>query len=312
MATTRRLTRPRQVRRRRWTRAPSVVKLGGELIEDPRRLRRIARGLVDASTRQPLVVIHGGSREVDAEMDRVGLPKHTVDGLRITDAATLDVVVGVLAGRVNTRLVAAIGAAGGSAVGLTGADAGISPVTPARRYRATDGSWVDLGFVGVPRRSRAPQLLLDLAGAGHLPVVASIASDSRGRLYNVNADTLAGDIAARLRATQLIVVGATPGVLDEAGRTIPVVDDARLVQLIREGQASAGMIAKLLACRSARLSGVARVAIIDGRKRVALDTDGGTAMTLVTGTASAGDASVALRRGSARPVLRAGRAGRRR
>ena len=298
-----------RLRCRRWACAPSVVKLGGELIEDPRRLRRIARALVDAATRQPLVVIHGGGREVDTEMDRLGLQKQTVDGLRVTDAATLDVVVGVLAGRVNTRLVAAIGAAGGSAVGLTGADASISPVTPARRYRATDGSWVDLGFVGVPRRGTAPKLLLDLAGAGYVPVVASIASDARGRLYNVNADTLAGDIAARLRATQLIVAGATPGVRDETGRTIPVVDDARLVRLIREGQASAGMTAKLLACRAARLGGVARVAIIDGRKRAALDADGGAGTTLVTGTASAPGARAVSRGRSARVAARTGRAG---
>lgn len=310
MPSTRRQINPRRVRRRRWARAPSVIKLGGELVEDPRRLRRIARALVDAATRQPLVVVHGGGREVDAEMERLGLQKQTVDGLRVTDAATLDVVVGVLAGRVNTRLVAAIGAAGGSAVGLTGADAGISPVTPARRYRATDGSSVDLGFVGVPKRGAAPKLLLDLAGAGHVPVVASISSDARGRLYNVNADTLAGDIAARLRATQLIVAGATPGVLDEAGRTIPVVDDTLLVQLIRERQASAGMIAKLLACRAARLGGVARVAIIDGRKRAALDTADGTGMTLVTGTPLTRDASEMSRPRSARVASRAGRAGR--
>ena len=117
---------------RRAARVATVVKLGGELLEDTRRLRGLARALVDEASRGPVVVIHGGGREVDAEMARLGISKRSVDGLRITDAATLDVVVGVLAGRVNTRLVAAIGAAGGSAVGLTGADGGVARVTRAR------------------------------------------------------------------------------------------------------------------------------------------------------------------------------------
>ena len=284
MPATRSVARPSRPRRARTALPLSVVKLGGELLEDPRRLRRLARALAEAATRQPLVVIHGGGREVDAEMARLGIRKRVVDGLRITDAATLDVVVGVLAGRVNTRLVAAMGAAGGSAVGLTGVDAGISRVSPARRYHATDGSRVDLGFVGIPRRDGPPRLLLDLSRAGHVPVVASIASDTHGRLYNVNADTLASNIAARLDAEQLIIAGATPGVLDDAGRTIPVVDDKRLAQLIRDGHASTGMVAKLLACQAARRGGVARVAIVDGRRRAALDTRAGTGMTMVTAT----------------------------
>lgn len=136
--------------------APHVVKLGGALLEEPRRLRRIARSLRDAAARCPVVVVHGGGREVDAEMARLGIRKRAVDGLRITDADTLDVALGVLAGRVNTRLVAAIGAAGASAVGLTGADAGVAPVRPARRHRATDGTQVDLGFVGLPKRRDRP------------------------------------------------------------------------------------------------------------------------------------------------------------
>lgn len=93
-------------------RTPILVKFGGELLEEPRRLRRLAKALVAAETGGPIVVVHGGGREVDAEMAKLGMAKRAVDGLRITDAATLDVVVGVLAGRVNTRLVAAIGAAG--------------------------------------------------------------------------------------------------------------------------------------------------------------------------------------------------------
>ncbi len=266
-----------------------VVKLGGELLEEPRRLRRIARSLRDAAARRPVVVVHGGGREVDAEMARLGIRKRAVDGLRVTDAAALDVVLGVLAGRVNTRLAAAIGAAGASAVGLTGADAGVAPVRPARRYRAADGTQVDLGFVGLPKRGAdPPRLLAELMRAGHVPVVASIGGDGKGRLYNVNADTLAADLAVRLGAGRLTMAGATPGVLDANGRTMPAVDDARIGRLIEDGQARAGMVAKLLACRAAKRGGVARVEIVDGRRPAMLRGGDGTdttGATLVTGPA---------------------------
>ena len=263
-------------------RTPILVKFGGELLEEPRRLRRLAKTLVSAETGGPIVVVHGGGREVDAEMARLGIAKRAVDGLRLTDAATLDVVVGVLAGRVNTRLVAAIGAAGGRAVGLTGADAGIARVRRARRYRGSDGSSVDLGFVGVPEGNETPALIDDLVQHGYMPVVASIGCDAVGHLFNVNADTLAGDLAARIGARQLVIAGTTPGVLDPAGRTIPLVDDECLISLIRERQASAGMVAKLLACQAAHMGGVTRVEIVDGRRATFLEHERRRGVTRVT------------------------------
>ena len=270
---------------------PVVIKLGGELLEEPRRLRRIARALVRIPASARLVVVHGGGREVDTEMARAGIPKRAIDGLRITDAFTLDVILGVLAGRVNTRLVAAIGAAGRSAVGLTGADAGITRVRRARRYRATDGSRVDLGFVGLPAGNRPPRFIANLCRSGHIPVVASIGSDAAGRLYNVNADTMAGDLAERLGAQRLIMAGTTGGVLDEANRTISEVDNKALIQLIREGQVSVGMIAKLLACRAASQGGVDYVEIVDGRRNSAFDLSryGGKDTTIITGGHARGD-----------------------
>ena len=245
---------------------PAVVKLGGELLEEPARLRRLVRALADAAEREPLVVVHGGGREVDAETERLGIPKRTVDGLRVTDAATLDAVTGVLAGRVNTRLAAALGAAGASAVGLTGADGGIARVRRERRYRAADGTRVDLGFVGRPVGARPPALLADLLAAGHVPVVASLGVGAGGQIFNVNADTLAGFLAARLGARRLIIAGGTAGVLDADGRTIPRVDDRGIDALIGGGQASAGMVAKLLACRAALRGGVGAVRLVDGRR----------------------------------------------
>lgn len=266
---------------------PVVIKLGGELTEEPRRLRAIGRAIVKSSRRRPTVVVHGGGREIDAEMKRLGLRKQAVDGLRITDAETLDVVLGVLAGRVNTRVVATIGALGGSAVGLTGVDAGITRVHRARRYRAADGSSVDLGFVGIPRGHDSPMVIPHLTRAGHIPVIASLGADAKGVVYNVNADTLASDLACRVGADQLVIAGSTAGVLDTMGRTIREVDDDALSGLVRDGTATAGMIAKLLACRAARAGGVRRVLIADGTDRQFLEPRHTRGVTTITARGSA-------------------------
>ena len=278
---------------------PTVIKLGGELLEEPTRLRRLARALADVANGEPLVVVHGGGREVDAEMARLGIPKRAVDGLRITDGPTLDVVAGVLAGRVNTRLVAALGASGASAVGLTGADGGLARVRRERRYRAANGTEVDLGFVGKPVGTAPPVLLRDLLAAGHVPVIASLGSGAGGQILNVNADTLAGFLAARLGARRLLIAGGTAGVLDAASRTIPTVDDRGIDTLIGGGQASAGMVAKLLACRAALHGGVGAVTIVDGRRprRGMFDDAAGT--TVVAGTQP--------RSGRGQPARREGR-----
>src|SRR5437867_3592930 len=132
------------------TSRPLVFKFGGELIEDASRMKTAATAIAAAARTTPLVVIHGGGREIDAALKRTGIEPQQVDGLRITDAATLDVVVAVLAGAVNTRFVAALNTAGVAAVGLTGADAkcGLSQRAPA--HRRVDGRTVDLGHVGVP------------------------------------------------------------------------------------------------------------------------------------------------------------------
>ncbi len=260
---------------------PTVIKLGGELLETPARLRSLARALADVASREPLVVVHGGGREVDAEMARLGIEKQAVDGLRITDGETLDVVAGVLAGRVNTRLVAALGVAGARAVGLTGADAQLAPVRRERRYRAADGRSVDLGYVGRPIGDDRPALLLDLLAAGYTPVVASLSTTAAGQVLNVNADTLAGDLGARLGARRLLIAGSTAGVLDEAGRTIVELDEAGIDALISGGQASAGMVAKLLACRAALTGGAGEVAIVDARRprRGMFERKAGTMLT---------------------------------
>ncbi len=242
----------------------AVLKLGGELLEQPERLASLARAI--AGVEQPLVVVHGGGREIDAALGRAGIPKRQVDGLRVTDAATLDIVVEVLAGAVNTRFVAAINHADGRAVGLTGADDSLVRVEKAPPHRAVDGTDVDLGRVGVPVGHRRHGLLADLLALGYVPVVASLALGHDGLLYNVNADTFAAHLAGRIGAHRLVIAGATPGVLDVNGRPIPSLDLAAADGLIGSGVASAGMIAKLRAARDAIVAGVEDVVLVDGRE----------------------------------------------
>lgn len=261
---------------------PTVVKIGGELMEDTIRLQRLARTLAALASREPIVVVHGGGREVDANMAKLDIKKRSVDGLRITDDATLDVAVCVLAGRINTRLVAALGTAGSYAVGLTGVDSTVATVRREQPYRTTAGKTVDLGHVGRPQDASRPTLLFDLLKSGYVPVIASISADSSGQLYNVNADTLAGHLAGCLGARRLIIAGGTSGVLNCAGQTMPVVNDEEITRLIADGHASAGMVAKLLACRAALQNGVTTVAIVNGRSPTPRLFDDEIAATMVT------------------------------
>src|SRR5688572_19647737 len=131
----------------------------------------MARGIVALATRAALVVVHGGGREIDAALATAGIPKRQVDGLRVTDAATLDVVVSVLAGAINTRLVAAVRKAGGRPVGLTGADAAVATVRRAAPITSVAGPRVDLGLVGSPIDDGAPDLITDLLAGGYVPIV---------------------------------------------------------------------------------------------------------------------------------------------
>src|SRR6476619_7062154 len=132
---------------------PLVLKLGGELLEQPSDLSRVARGIARLAALGPLVVVHGGGREIDAALAAAGIEKQQVDGLRVTDQRTLDVVVAVLAGAINTRLVAAVRRAGGSPVGLTGADATVATMKRAAPIVTVAGEHVDLGLVGAPVRN---------------------------------------------------------------------------------------------------------------------------------------------------------------
>jgi acetylglutamate kinase len=249
---------------------PLVLKFGGELLENPERLHPIVTAIREIAVSTPLVVVHGGGREIDAALKAAGIENRQVEGLRITDDPTLTVVVSVLAGLVNTRLVAALTAAGVAAVGLTGADGacGLSEVAPL--HRTLDGRLVDLGRVGIPAAGADTRIVHTLLQGGFVPVIASIGVGRDGRLLNVNADTFAGHLAARLRARRLVIAGTTPGVLGADGVTIPSLHDRAIAELLANGTATAGMMAKLRACQEALANDVDDVVIVDGRDPDAL------------------------------------------
>lgn len=255
----------------------TVLKLGGELFEARAARENVAEMIaalvpsVLPGSRASLVVVHGGGKAIDAELARRGIQPKKVDGLRITDADTLDAVIAVLAGSANTSLVAALVARGVKAVGLTGVDAGCARASHAAPLHSTSGDVVDLGLVGDPTEAD-PALFHTLIAAGYVPVVACLGVDETGNVLNVNADVMACRIAEAFVRTsdaqgfvELLIAGTTPGVFDEAGQTIRTLDIDGIDALIRSGAANAGMVAKLNACRAALDAGVTAVKIVDGK-----------------------------------------------
>jgi acetylglutamate kinase len=268
---------------------PLVLKLGGELIETAADRSRIAGAARAMAASRPLAIVHGGGRAIDAELGRRQIAPRKVEGLRVTDAATLEAVIAVLAGSANTDLVAALVAAGIPAVGLTGVDAGFGRSTRSSAHQTSTGATVDLGFVGDPAHVDGALVSL-LMKNGYVPVIASLGidaarSDARSELQvlNVNADVMACRLAAALDRAELVIAGTTAGVLGGQGQLIGLLDAAGIDSMISSGTATAGMVAKLAACRTALRDGVSSVRILDGRaldERRTLDEVPGTRLVL--------------------------------
>ncbi len=244
----------------------TVLKLGGELLEDASALSRAAQGIRALGAGGHVVVVHGGGRAIDADLRARGVAPRFVDGIRITDAATLDSVVAVLAGHINTRLVAVLSTAGVAAVGLTGADARLGLSAPAPAIRRSSGGDIEPGLVGVPCDGNEPKLLRDLLVLGYVPIIATVGVSADGSLLNVNADVLAAHLARAIHADRLIIAGSTPGVFDASGATCAFVDAAAAQAMVAAGTARDGMIAKLTAALTAVDGGVPVVRIVDGRE----------------------------------------------
>jgi acetylglutamate kinase len=197
----------------------------------------------------------------------------------------------VLAGRTNTTLVAAIGAAGGRAVGLTGADGRIGLSRRAAPLRTVSGGLADLGLVGDPEGTDA-SLLTELVRIGCIPVVASIGVDPDGVLLNINADVLAAHLACIVPARRLIVAGGTAGVLDAESRTVPELHVDAIDTMMASGVAHSGMVAKLGACRLAFANGVTDISIVAGRNAVDFTCAPGTRIVSRLRSSSFGEVSL--------------------
>jgi acetylglutamate kinase len=205
------------------------------------------------------VIVHGGGPQIGRMLERLGKRSEFVDGMRVTDDETMEVVEMVLGGSVNADIVSLIGRAGGRAVGLTGKDCGLLRV---ERLRGRGGR--DLGRVGRPDRVD-PAVLWTMTQNGLIPVVAPIGIGPDGDTYNVNADDAAGAIAGALPAEKLILLTDVEGVLDAHGKLWPTLDVARVRELIASGVVKGGMIPKLECCVRALEQGVVSAHVIDGR-----------------------------------------------
>ena len=236
-----------------------VIKYGGHAMTDPELRASFARDVVllKAIGVRP-VVVHGGGPQIEAMLERLGKTSTFVDGLRVTDDATMEVVEMVLGGRVNREIVELVNRAGGRAIGLTGNDASMIQV----RRRLIEGR--DLGRVGEVT-AVDPDALRAVADAGFVPVVAPLGVDPAGLTYNVNADEAAGAIAKALSAEKLMLLTDVEGVKDASGRLVRRLGRAEARKLVDEGTIRGGMIPKVQCCLDAVSGGVERAHVVDGR-----------------------------------------------
>ena len=212
------------------------------------------------------IVVHGGGPQIGQMLQRLGIKSRFVDGLRVTDRETMEVVEMVLAGTVNKQLVAAINQAGGCAVGLSGKDGGLIRARKVTRSRIEAGIRVDLdlGFVGEPEQVD-DRVLATFRQSDIIPVIAPIGIGADGETYNINADTVAGAVAAAVKARRFLLLTDVDGVLDAEKRLITELTAGEARRLIADGTISGGMIPKVETCLAAVEGGVEAAVIVDGR-----------------------------------------------
>lgn len=235
---------------------PTVIKLGGSILDDAAARAGALSAIANAwNEGEPLILVHGGGRKIDAMLVALGLEKRTHKGLRITDEPTLEVVVSALAGVVNKMLVSELAARGVTAAGISGADGG---TLAADVHPSIDN--ISLGRVGRVTSSN-PSLIHAIASKGILPVVGSVALGRGGQLLNVNADSAAAAIAVATGARQLVFLTDVPGLLDDRGHLVPTItaDSARM--LVEQAIVKGGMLPKLQSAVDAVSGGVGKVLI---------------------------------------------------
>ena len=246
-----------------------VVKYGGHAMGDPKAAREFAEDIVllKAVGINP-VVVHGGGPQIGAMLKKLGVESEFVDGLRVTDKATAEIAEMVLSGAINKELVGWIANAGGKAIGISGKDGGLVTATKVNRTTRDPESnierIIDLGFVGEP--SKVDTTILDTAvAAGMIPSIAPIGAGEDGHTYNINADTMAGAIAAALGAAGLFLQTDVPGVLDKDKQLLTDLTPADIAALRENGTITGGMIPKLETCVHAVEAGCDAAVVLDGR-----------------------------------------------
>ncbi|MFP3943852.1 MAG: acetylglutamate kinase [Alphaproteobacteria bacterium] len=253
----------------RYDQARLVVKYGGHAMGDDQLADTFAQDIVLLKQvgLKP-VVVHGGGPQIGEMLERLKIESSFIHGLRVTDAATVDIVEMVLAGSINKRIVSHINRAGGKAVGLSGKDGGLLQARKLHRTERDPDSNIekvlDLGFVGEPERVN-PHVLEIITDSELIPVIAPIGQGPDGRTYNVNADTAAGAIAGAVGATRMLLLTDVPGVMDASGQLIDRLSAREARRLINEGVISGGMIPKVETALIAVEAGVEGAVIMDGR-----------------------------------------------
>ena len=243
-----------------------VIKYGGNAMTDAKLKRSFAEDVVLLKLvgLNP-VVVHGGGPQIEQALTKLGKKGEFIQGMRVTDDETMDIVEMVLAGQVNKEIVELINHAGGQGVGLTGQDGGL---IRARKLKMADrdhpGQFIDLGQVG-DIESIDPRVIQTLTSNGFIPVIAPIGSGERGETYNINADVVAGKVAEILRAEKLVLLTNTAGVLDKEGQLLTGLTARKIDELFADGTISGGMLPKISSALDAARGGVNAVHIIDGR-----------------------------------------------
>ena len=246
-----------------------VVKYGGHAMGDPEAAQDFAQDIVllKAVGINP-VVVHGGGPQIGAMLAKMGVESTFVDGLRVTDEETARVAEMVLSGAINKEIVGWLAASGGKAIGISGKDGGLVTAAKVSRTAKDPDSniekVIDLGFVGEPETIDTT-ILETASKAGMIPVVAPIAAGRDGHTYNINADTMAGAIAAALGAARLFLLTDVTGVLDKAGNLMTDLTPADIARLREDGTISGGMIPKLETCVKAVEAGCEAAVVLDGR-----------------------------------------------
>ncbi|MFW6051657.1 MAG: acetylglutamate kinase [Myxococcota bacterium] len=247
-----------------------VIKYGGHAMVDPALRSSFARDVVLMKyVGLHPVVVHGGGPQIDEVLRSLGAQSERVEGLRITDDRTMEVVEMVLGGRVNQAIVSLISGHGGHAVGLTGRDDGFVLAERVERMRTRSGKWVDPGRVGRVTHVN-PLVVRKLVDGGFIPVIAPVAVDADGNALNVNADTVAGKVAEALSARKLVLMTDTDGVQGSDGERISSLTPPEAERLQTEGVIAGGMVPKVQCALEALAGGVRKAHILDGRTRHAV------------------------------------------